>query len=268
MKYIEEKLEFVQNIPGSGNKSLREYYISSPVDTESTQILGIKVRLGNLPIVYNHREILESVHTSLPPNIQLLFKDVEIYSIVHAIGITRLKGKATVEEVHYTAEMVDDKGKVMQDAQTRDLIPHTRFKEVFSVSSNFKGVLSISGNAEVSIPGEITQHLLPEYISIGGAMSLQLSNSNSFMGQFTYKLKFPVVISTGIATNTCHWVLWPNEDHNPLLRDQLLVQVVAVKKDISSLNYKIQGSVKVDKGLFYKAQIQKTREYTIQVPLK
>ncbi len=232
------------------------------------EILGVRVRLGNRPIVTNLRKLLERVHDTLPPKMEMLFREKDVYTIVHAIGVTRTKGKAKVDELHYDAEMIDENGLPLEHAQTRDLIPHTRFREVLKANVNFEGGLSVTGNAMASIPEELTKDLLPEYVSIGGAMNLQLSKNVNFAGKFVYSLKFPVVISTGIASNTCHWVLTPDEEQTPLLGDQLLVQTTAVPRGLDKIRFKIKGTVKVDRGLFFKQQVKETDVHELEVTLR
>jgi len=270
MRYIEQNVFFDETQDGLelSNKSIsRKVGIEFKGGNDDAEIMGVRVRLGNQPIVTNLRKVLESIHGSLPPKIGVQFQEKEIYTIVHAIGVTRLKGRAEVDELHYDAEMIDESGKVMTAAQTIDLIPHTRFKEVLSANVNFGGSLSVTGNAIAEIPEQLSNHLLQEYLSIGGAMNLQLSTSSSFVGKFTYNLKFPIVISTGIASNTCHWVLKPNENQTPLLGDQLLIQTIAVPIGLKSIRYRIKGTIKVDKGLFSKQQTKHTDEHEIEVCL-
>jgi hypothetical protein len=272
MKFIEQELyfenaELSNGVPFEVEPHSKSLKLSVNKRDRETEILGVRVRLGNQPIVTNLRKLLERIHGTLPPKMELLFQEKEVYTIVHAIGVTRLKGKAKVDELHYDAEMIDASGEVIQGVQTIDLIPHTRFKDVVKANVSFGGGLSVSGNAMTEIPEEFSNHLLEEYVSVGGAMNLQLSTSSSFVGKFTYSLKFPVVISTGIASNTCHWMLKPNEDQTPLLGDQLLVQTVAVPKGTDKIKFRVKGTVKVDKGLFFKQHTQHTDEYDLEVNL-
>jgi len=273
MNFIEQDLYFEQfeekeNLDyfgGSREKSIEPEIVSREGEAN---LLGLRVRLGNQPIVTNLRKVLESVHGTLPSQLAHQFQNKEIYTIVHAVGVTRLKGSTKVDELQYDAEMIDDEGKVLNQVQTIDLIPHTRFREVMKANVSFEGGLSVSGNATAEIPKGLINSLLEEYLPIGGAINVQLSNSNSFIGKFTYSLKYPVVISTGIASNTCHWVLKPDEDQTPLLGDQLMVQTVAVPKSQNKIRFRMKATVKVDKGLFYKQQTKETEEYEVEVGLR
>jgi hypothetical protein len=272
MKFIEQDIYF-EAIENSDRIALSKKIAEKSIDPGTpqrageTNALGLRVRLGNEPIVKNLRTILEKVHGSLPPQMAYHFQEKEVYTIVHGIGVTRLKGNAKVDELQYDAEMVDDSGRQLVGAQTIDLIPHTRFREVIRANINLQGGLSVSGNASAELPAGLLNSLLDEFVDVGAAMNIQLSNSSSFIGKFTYSLKYPVVISTGIASNTCHWVLKPDEENTPLLGDQLLVQTVAVPKGFDKIKFRIKGTVKVDQGLLYKQQIKETDWYEVEVLL-
>lgn len=231
--------------------------ISSP-----TEVLGIKVRLGNMPLVYNLKKLIEQGGGALHPAIAATIDQKDFYLIIHAIGAIRTQGKARVDELQYFAETKEHLG-----LQTIDLIPNTRFKEVFKANVNFEGALSASGQALVDIPADLTQNLIPQFVNIGGNMQVQLSTSASFIGKFTFNIKLPVIQSSGIASNSCSWVLNPDEDKTPLLGDQLLVQSIMVPKGTQVLKYKIYGLVKVDRGLLWKQQQKQTPEYIIEVNL-
>lgn len=272
MNFIEQDIQFDETLSykESDLASKSFSFKAQPILEDmygGAEILGVRVRLGNRPIVTNLKKLLERIHGTLPPKMEILFQDKDVYTIVHAIGVTRINGKANVDELHYEAEMINENGSPLENVQTRDLIPHTRFREVFRANVNFKGGLSVTGNAMASIPEELTKNLLPEYVSIGGAMNLQLSNNISFAGKFVYNLKFPVVISTGIASTTCHWVLTPDEEQTPLLGDQLLVQTIAVPKGLNKVLFKIKGTVKADRGIFYKQQVKETDTHNVEVQL-
>ncbi len=271
-KYIEQTLYF-KEIQTKDELKLDKEPLSKSAGTiprhrtGSAEVLGIHLQLGNQPIVTNLRKVLESIHGVLPPKMEALFQEKEIYTIVHAVGITRLEGSAKVDELHYEAEMIDEDGNTLKDAQTIDLIPHTRFKQVIKANVNFEGSLSVNGNAMAKLPESLTKGLLQEYVSVGGAMHLQLSNSNSFVGKFTYSLKYPVVISTGIASNRCQWVLKPDKIKTPLLGDQLLVQTISVPKSKSKIRFMLKGMVKVGNGFFSKQLTKETDEYEVEVGL-
>lgn len=225
------------------------------------EVLGIKVRIGNRPLVYK----LKANNSTADKNHAAVFlQDAtkDYYLVVHAIGAVRMQGKARVGELQYFAEAIEP-----VQLKTIDLVPGTAFKEVLKAGANLEVALSITGEALLNIPVELLENLVPRLINMGGDMQLHLSSSANFVGKFTLSLQLPVIQATGIASNTCSWILNPDENKTPLLGDQLLVQSIMVPKDTSAVTYKIQGLVKADRGLFWKQRQQKTPEYTVQVKL-
>lgn len=229
------------------------------VDKDAPTVLGIKVRLGNEPIVKNLEKLYQYSPKAIPSDLKVLFEKKDIYLIVHAISAIRLSGSAKVDELQYNAEVLE------KGAQTIDLLPNTLFKELATVNLGLEGAISGNGNFSAALPATLTQTLLPHQIALGAGMEIQLSSDASFVGKFTYSLKFPVIQSAGISSNFCTWVLNPQD--KPLLGDQLLVQTIAVPKGTKKITYKTKGVCKADKGIFWKQQIFETAEHNIEVSL-
>lgn len=267
MKFIEQKIDFTESLQIETSDLQKSFSEDSRPTLKNlqgeTQEAGIIVRLGNEPIVRNLEELLSLGTNSVPPEIQVLFKKSDIYTIVHAIGALRVQGYAKVDELQYFAEVAtsDD------NCQTIDLLPNTRFKEVLRANVNLSGSMLANGNFDVEVPEILGNSLTSKYLSLGGDMKIQLAADASFIGKFTYSLKFPVIQSIGIASNKCSWVLNPDEDQNPLLGDQLLVQTIAVPKGMKRIRYNIHGVLKVDRGLWWRQQTKSTDVYSIEVEL-
>ena len=158
MEFIEETLTFVETLKLE-ESPLRPSFNVAALSTINrmagpVQVAGITVRLGSQPIVRNLREILELSHASIPPDIQVLFKKKDIFSVAHAVGVLRVEGKAVVDELQYHAKVID-----IDKAQTIDLIPSTRFKEALSASVTIEGAMLAAGNVSAEVPNE----LLPEF---------------------------------------------------------------------------------------------------------
>jgi hypothetical protein len=266
MKFFEEEHTFLEAVTErSGIKNLKKNSFndndSETGDSDSQQLLGIKIRLGNEPIVKNLLELLQATGSVVPAEISTLFKTKDIYSVVHAIGAIRTEGKAKVSELQYEAQV-----KGIPGVQTIDLLPNTSFKDVWKLNMNFEGSMSANGNFSATVPAELTQALIPnKFVTLGGDIKLQLANNSSFIGKFSCGLKLPVVQSLGIASNTCTWILNPQE--NPLLGDQLLVQTIAVPKGTQKITYSMFGVLKADKGILWKKQEIKTKVYEVEVAL-
>jgi hypothetical protein len=253
MNYFEEELKFIEE-----EKESRSF--ESTLFNNVPQELGISLRLGNAPIVKDLKKLMDFSGKSLPPDLQVIFEEKNIYIIVHMIGAIRLKGSAKVDELQYNAEIINSTG-----AQTLDLLPNTTFKELLNINIGFQGSISANGNFSASIPPELIETLASTNVTLGGDMNIQLSTDSNFVGKFTYSLKFPVVQSLGIASTSCTWIL--NPQNVPLLGDQLLVQTIAVPKGTEKITYLAKGICKADRGLFWKKKEIETAIYTIEVPL-
>jgi len=263
MNYFEESFSFEEVKPEIRTRGLQRKNsggLQQPlIEKDVPMILGITVRLGNEPIVKDIKKLYEYSAKAIPPDLQVLFEKKDIYLIVHAISAIRLSGSAKVEELQYKAEIIE------KGTQTIDLLPNTSFKELAKINMGFEGSLSGNGNFSATLPAALTQSLLQDEITLGGDMKIQLSTNASFVGKFTYSLKFPVIQSAGIASNLCHWILTPLE--TPLLGDQLLIQTVAVPKGTEKITYKTKGVCKADRGLIWKRQIMETAEHIIEINL-
>jgi len=265
MDFIEETLHFTHPLAPKDSPLNMSFSVEGlkTIDKISrggggAKVAGINVRLGNQPIVRNLKKLLELSNANLPPEIEVLFEKRDIFSIVHGIGAIRVEGDADIEELQYHAKVVN-----INNAQTIDLIPSTKFREALNASVTIEGAMTASGNISAKIPNELTAALLPTYINLGGDMSVQLSSNASFLGKFVFSVKFPVIQSAGVASDSCSWILSPDENKTPLLGDQLLIQFITVPKGITELKFEVYGVVKVDKGIFYSPETKNTGIYEV-----
>ena len=214
-----------------------------PEAVAEPEVQGVKIRLGNAPIVHNLKRLMELSNHKLPPEIEIQFENRDIYTITHAIGVARIKGHTKIRELQYNAEVIG-----LEGAQTIDLLPSTKFETAFRVNAGLEGAIKAGGSFTASIPEELKKALSGKCMSLGGDLELELSTNSQFVGKINYCIKLPVVQSIGISSNKCTWIL--NPDENPLLGDQLMVQTLAVPSGTSELTYHIKGLIKVKKGLF------------------
>ncbi len=266
MEFIEEKLEFSEPVEIEKSPAL-ESFGSDALPTikkmsGDTEMAGVIVRIGNRPIARNLKEILELSNKKIPPEIEVLFKKNDIYSIVHGIGAVRVEGKAKIDELQFHSKVIN-----IKNSKIIDLIPSTRFKEVFKADVIIQGSIFASGNVSAGVPDDLLNTLLPKYLSLGGGMQIQLSSNASFIGKFNFSVKYPVITSMGIASDICSWVLNPDEEKTPLLGDQLLIQIIAVPKETKELKYEVQGALKVDRGILHFQQTKETKKHEIAVEL-
>jgi hypothetical protein len=256
VEYIEEEFLFEKEL--TLEKGIFDNDL--PYSIPAPELLGVKIRLGNAPIVRNLKRLMELSNNQLPAEVEILFDTQDIYLITHAIGIMRLKGKAKVKELQYTAKVVSN-----TECRTIDLLPNTSFKTIWKLNSTFQGAVKAGGNFSATIPEELNQALSGKPISLGGDLELDLSTNTKFVGKINCSLKLPIVTSSGIATNECTWILHP--DDNPLLGDQLLVQTLAVPKGTTEIIYNIKGLARIDKGFFSPAKEVETLTHSIHLNL-
>jgi hypothetical protein len=261
MNYVETELMFVP-LPKPG-KTASKSFGKAPVKKGSiktgSELLGIKLRLGNRPLVYS---LAELSHRSGKTMLSTPSSGQDYYLVVHAISALRTQGRARVEELQYFAAATEP-----AELQTIDLFPKTRFNQVVNASINLEAGLDLFGEVSLDVPSALLDELIACWVDMGPGLHLQLSASARFIGKFTFSLQVPVVQAAGVGSGACNWILRPNEEKAPLLGDQLLVQSIAVPKGTKKIQYNISGLVKADKGLFWKQQQLSTPEYAIEVQL-
>lgn len=223
------------------------------------QILGINVRIGNKPLVYDLKVLAGKGRKR---SALRLDKHRDHYLVVHTIGALRTSGKSTLNELQYFAEALHG------SLQTIDLIPATHFKTRLSSGLQLEGSLSVNGETSLDIPTELLQSLLPKVIPIGANMQLQLSASADFAGKFSFRIQSPVVQSMGIGSSFCSWVLNPDEHRQQLLGDQLLIQSISVPKGTKEIIYKVSALARVYKGILQSFEEKRTPEFKLHVTLK
>ena len=258
-KFTETNLVF---IPAEDTEHLLSRNTKKPAKVDkfssgNAEILGIRVKIGNQPLVYNLKNLASKSGCAFSP-----FQNKEHYLIVHSISAIRTHGKAKVDELQYYATSVDP-----TELQTVDLVPQTRFNEVFNADFSFTGTLTLSGETSLEIPTIVAGSLLPEFVDIGTDMQLQLCTAAGFIGKFKYNVQIPIIQSGGIGSNSCTWILNPNERKTPLLGDQLLVQSISVPLGCKQVSYRISATIKADKGILWKRRTQKTPEMVTLVKL-
>lgn len=232
----------------------------SPFETRGeVAVFDIRLRLGNMPIVKNLYRLFKLKQEKMPADLQVLYQQKDLYSVVHAIS-TVSKG-AKISELIYDAEIVG-----LSDAQTIELIPNTRFHELLSANASGEIALSASGHASAEVPKELSELATYTSVDFGGGMQLKTAVDGGLSGKFSFSVKYPVVQSMGISSNKCTWILNPDNE-KPLNGDQLLVQIIAVPRGTKQLMYRIQGEITADKGFFWKEKTQKTDPMIITVNL-
>ncbi|WP_293957374.1 MULTISPECIES: hypothetical protein [unclassified Sphingobacterium] len=256
MDFYEEELFFNSNI-----EKEKGIFDSDIIGLEKEpELLGVKTRIGNCPIVYNLQQLFDLAQKKLPPELEVQFQTNNIYLITHAVGVIRTKGSSQVVELQYNAEITSS-----LESKTIDLFPKTKVIDRFAIESGLSGTVMAAGNFSAEVPDELKNSLSGTSLTLGGELNLELSTNTKFVGKINYNIKLPIVQSSGIASNKCTWVLKPDE--NPLLGDQLLIQTIAVPKKVKTLNYSVKALVKIRQGWLHKTQEKETTTQIINIEL-
>ncbi len=225
----------------------------------SLEVFDIRLQVGNRPIVKNLYHLFKLKNETMSPDMQILYKDKDLYSVLHAIS-TISKG-AKIKELVYEAEALTD------NAQTIDLLPNTRFKEWLKGGINTQITLSANGNISAEeTPQNVNLGNFGQ-VDLGGGLTLKTSAEGGISGSFSFSFRFPVVQSMGVSSNKCTWVLQP-ESNKPLNGDQLLMQILAVPKGTKTIKYRIVAEIRASKGFFWKQKEQKTEPLEIEIELQ
>ncbi len=262
MSYFEQELVFVKKQEEELSRGLfnQQLPIVSAITTET---LGVTLKIGNRPLVYNFSQLLKKSKKNNVSHNSQSQNQTSNYLIVHTLSALLTKGNASIEELQYFAT-----ASFPSSFQTIDLIPKTKFNEILKANINVIGALSATGETLLEMPSHFLDELIAEYVNIGSSLQLQLSSTANFVGKFTYSKQLPIIQSAGIGSNTCAWILKPNETNTPLLGDQLLIQSISVPFDCEKITYKIHGAAKVSKAWLWKQQELKTDELTVEINLK
>ncbi|MGF7039722.1 hypothetical protein [Mucilaginibacter lappiensis] len=221
-----------------------------PEAVAEPEFFGLKIRIGNKPVVRNLKKLIELSNQQLPPEVSVLFENYNIFTVTHAIGVIQISGNASLNELQFNGEIVD------ADATTIDLLPDTAFKSLLSINGDYEAAMKAGGSFSAKLPNELTNALSGKSISLGGDIDLHLSSNTQFVGKISASIKFPLIIATGKNSSHCSWVI--KRDQDPLLGDQLLIQTVAVAKTCTAMTYKVKATAKVKHGFFKKDSIDTT----------
>lgn len=263
MSYFEQELLFIKTQDEELKRGLFNSDPFSSITASVSDILGIKLKIGNRPLAYSFNELQRKSRKIDGYFNNTLPIQTANYLIVHSLSAIRTKGNASIDELQYFAT-----ASFPSNFQTIDLIPKTKFNEVLNANINVTGSLSASGEALLEAPTHLLDNLISEYVNIGSSLQLQLSTTANFIGKFTYSKQLPLIQSAGIGSNACTWILKPNETKTPLLGDQLLIQSISVPADCEKIVYKIYALAKADKGWLWKQQELKTDEIIVEINLK
>ena len=223
---------------------------------------SIRMRLANAPVSYDLQKLLTASGKKIPSEFQTIYDNHDVYSVAHSIGVTRERGSGKILQLMYNAEMISP-----DKTHTIDLVPDTSFGQFAKFGDKTNLSLSANGVIAAEIPESLTNSLLPAPFELGGGVKIQLSTEPSFVGQIEWVWKYPISQASGKNATYCNWILEGNEEKNPMLGDQVLVQIIAVPKGTKEVSYKVWGSIRVKPSWLANNIEKRTKESTIIVEL-
>lgn len=204
-------------------------------DFGSEGIISVKdleISVGDRPLCRNLRQLYELGNRKVPPEIEV-FDLYDVWLLTHAVGIIKREGStAKVKSIGYQANFAN-----AENVFTIDLLPRTKFVSKLSVSSQTEVALGIEGHAQV--PEAVTM-LLEQVEYLGGDASIRLASDHKIIGRLSFSLMSPVIQAVGMGSSRCEWIF--EEDENPLLGDQLMIQTILVPRGTASLKFTVRGS--------------------------
>jgi hypothetical protein len=213
-----------------------------------------KLSVGDRPLARNLKTLYLKKEATLPPEIASLRG--ETYLITHAVGIVAKEAPNDIAVLGYSATLQDV-------GSTVELLPNTSFREYLSMSGKFEAAITADGHAR--IPSSVTK-LLETTESLGGGGEIKLAGDTKVVGKVSISIKTPKIQAVGVASSTATWQL--AKDDQPLVGDQLLVQMLVVPQGTKKVRFAIQAFAEIHAGVFlYRAETLKTKPLQVEVEL-
>lgn len=191
---------------------------------------NLSIRVGDRPFCRNLRKLYKLSHRELPPDLAV-FDKYDIWLVCHAIGALRKQNDAVVVGLGYEADF-----SASPQLLTVDLLPQTKFNTVLDGALSNSLELRAEGNAQIP---QAAQSLLEQCEFLGLDAKLQLSGEAKCVGRITFKVMTPLIQAVGKGSARCQWLF--EQDAEPLLGDQVMLQTVLVPRNTSDISFKCRG---------------------------
>jgi len=187
----------------------------------------LRLRIGERPVARNLRALYELRGRQLPEDLEI-FISYDIWLLTHCVSVVKEGGFKQIRQMGYQMRF-PDKPKVT----VIEVLPQTDF--VKRVGGFLKSESDIQINGQASLPDSLT-HLLNkvENLSFGG--KLTISKHLNVVGMVSFSVMTPVIQAVGVGDNGSEWVFKKYEQ--PLLGDQLMIQIVLTPPHLRRLNFK------------------------------
>lgn len=215
-----------------GDLSISPYEVGRDYGSEGLiSVKDLEISLGDRPVCKNLRRLYELSKREVPSEIEV-FDLYDIWLLTHAIGIIKRENStAKVKSIGYQADFTG-----AQQVFTIDLLPRTKFVSTLEISSKTEVALGLEGHAQVP---ETVKTLLEQVEYIGGDASIKLASDNKIVGNLSFSVMTPVIQAVGMGASRCEWIF--EEDKEPLLGDQIMIQTILVPKGTPSITFKARG---------------------------
>jgi len=122
----------------------------------------IRLYIGNRPTALNLKKLYSQLGKEIPPEIEL-FKSYNAYILTHRVGIIKVGGFDSINQVGYRIRFSKDEPVIVLD-----LMPQARFIKNIEGNFNFDAELSING--QLRVPEQLTEFLDKnvEFATLGG----------------------------------------------------------------------------------------------------
>lgn len=187
----------------------------------------VRLRIGNRPLARNLRVLYKLSNRKLPEDLEV-FMSYDIWLLTHAVSVIQEDGFKKIQQVGYQMCFPDD-----PKVTVIEMLPQTRFIRKIGTSLESETDIKISGQA--SVPDSLTQLLdHVDGLSFGG--KLTVCNHANIAIRLSFAVMSPVVLAVGVGDSNSEWVF--TRQQQPLLGDQLMIQLVLTPKYLEKLNFR------------------------------
>ena len=192
------------------------------------------LRVAERPFVLPLVEFLNTAKKNIPPEIQILNKQYDIYLIKYGVDAKPV-GKEKFSELELQMDYPNDQG-----FQTYSIIPDTEIEERFSARTDV--TVGLDPNLKFKVP-DIN---LGQGFALGG--DVHLSTESEFILHWNYKLLSAKVVAVGIRSSYVEWTI---KKPNQMIGSVELSTVLCVPKSIKKLPIEVTGYYRLERGILW-----------------
>lgn len=171
----------------------------------------ISIRIGIKPIIYNLKKLYEMEGKKIPSEIQI-FTSYNIWIVNYYVSVLKLGGYDGIKQIGLKVDY-----KQPSTINILDVLPKTEFIKKIDGKLTFDANIGLNGQANFK---KNTDKFSKEDFSFGFGGKLNFSTDNSLVGNLSFSVLSPSIMSTGVGSNLSEWVI--NKENNPLYGDDLM----------------------------------------------